>query len=132
MWYAAKAGNTEARDTAKGLLDAMNEHADAEGVSVPEAQEHLKRFDDKFDASTGQGLYVPEGWTGTMPNGDEINSDSTFLSIRSFYKDDPDWPKVQAYLDGGPVPVFNYHRFWAQSDLAMAYADYGHLFQDAA
>nr|WP_281190369.1 glycoside hydrolase family 48 protein [Micromonospora inyonensis] len=43
-------------------------------------------------------------------------------------KNDPDWPKVEAYLKGGPELTFNYHRFWAQADVAMAYADYGHLF----
>ena len=63
-----------------------------------------------------------------MPNGDAIAPGKSFLDIRSFYKNDPDWPKVQAYLDGGPEPVFNYHRFWAQADIAMAYADYGTYF----
>ncbi len=33
---------------------------------------------------------------------------------------DPDWPKVQTYLNGGAAPTFTYHRFWAQSDIAMA------------
>jgi hypothetical protein len=35
-----------------------------------------------------------------MPNGDLIDSSSTFLSIRSRYKQDPDWPKMQAFLAG--------------------------------
>ena len=128
MWYAAKSGDADAKATAKGLLDGMNANADDKGVSVPETQEHFKRFDDKYDSSTGQGVYIPPGWSGTMPNGDKIEPGVSFLDIRSFYKQDPDWPKVQAYLDGGPAPVFNYHRFWAQSDIAMAYADFGHLF----
>jgi hypothetical protein len=128
MWYAAKSGDADAKATAKGLLDGMNANADDKGVSVPETQEHFKRFDDEYDSSTGQGVYIPPGWSGTMPNGDKIEPGVTFLDIRSFYKQDPDWPKVQAYLDGGPAPVFNYHRFWAQSDIAMAYADFGHLF----
>jgi hypothetical protein len=35
---------------------------------------------------------------------------------------------VQAYLNGtGPAPTFTFHRFWAQSDIAMAMADYGLL-----
>ena len=63
-----------------------------------------------------------------MPNGDVINSDSTFLAIRSFYQNDPDWPKVQAYLNGGSAPTFRYHRFWAQVDVATALAQYGVLF----
>jgi len=63
-----------------------------------------------------------------MPNGDPINSNSTFLSIRSFYKNDPDWSKVQSYLNGGPAPTFTYHRFWAQSDIATAFAVHVELF----
>ena len=63
-----------------------------------------------------------------MPNGDVIAPGKTFLDIRSFYKNDPSWPAVQAYLNGtGPAPTFTFHRFWAQSDIAMAMADYGLL-----
>jgi len=50
------------------------------------------------------------------------------MSIRSFYQNDPAWPQIQAYLNGGAAPTFQYHRFWAQSDIAMAFADYGSLF----
>jgi hypothetical protein len=128
MWYAAKAGNAAARTAAKGLIDGLNANADAQGVAVPEEKPDFARFDDVYNASTGQGVYIPPGWTGTMPNGDAIRPGTTFLGIRSFYRDDPDWPKVQAFLDGGPVPVFTYHRFWAQADVAMAYADYARLF----
>ncbi|MGY4911398.1 glycoside hydrolase family 48 protein [Micromonospora aurantiaca (nom. illeg.)] len=126
--YAAKSGNTAAKNTAKGLLDALSASADSKGVSTPEKRGDYKRFDDVYNAADGQGLYVPNGWTGKMPNGDAIAPGKSFLDIRSFYKNDPDWPKVQAYLDGGPEPVFNYHRFWAQADVAMAYADYGTYF----
>ena len=52
---------------------------------------------------------------------------STFLSIRTFYKKDADWSKVQTYLDGGAVPTFTYHRFWAQADIATAYAVYAEV-----
>ncbi|MEU7575784.1 glycoside hydrolase family 48 protein [Micromonospora sp. NPDC049240] len=126
--YAAKSGNTAAKNTAKGLLDALSAAADSKGVSMPEKRGDYKRFDDVYNATDGQGLYVPPGWTGKMPNGDAIAAGKSFLDIRSFYKKDPDWPKVQAYLDGGAEPVFNYHRFWAQADVAMAYADYGTYF----
>jgi hypothetical protein len=75
-----------------------------------------------------EGTYVPPGWTGKMSNGDVINASSTFLSIRSFYKNDPEWPKVQSYLDGGPAPSFTYHRFWAQAEIAMAFSLHAQLF----
>ena len=63
-----------------------------------------------------------------MPNGDVIDASSTFLSIRSKYKQDPDWPKMRAFLSGGSPPKMAYHRFWAQADIAIANAAYGMLF----
>lgn len=132
MYYAAKSGDAAAKDLAKRLIDAVWTHTDTKGVSVPETRSDYNRFDDVWSSGNQQGLYVPPGWTGKMPNGDQINSSSTFLSTRSFYKNDPDWPKVQAYLNGGAAPVFNYHRFWAQSDVAMAMADFAHLFSEPA
>ncbi|MEV4114046.1 glycoside hydrolase family 48 protein [Nonomuraea sp. NPDC049695] len=121
MYYAAKANNTAAKNMAKALLDGVWKYRDTKGVSVPETKTDYKRIADP--------VYVPSGWSGKMPNGDTINSSSTFISIRSFYKNDPDWAKVNAYINGtGPAPVFNYHRFWAQVDVAVALAEYGRLF----
>ncbi len=130
-YYGAKSGDATAKSTAKGLLDDMwTSDQDGIGVSVPETRTDYSRFDDPYSTSTPNhdGVYVPPGWTGTMPNGDKIDSSATFLSIRSWYKKDPSWSKVQSYLNGGAAPVFNYHRFWAQSDIAMAMATYGQLF----
>jgi hypothetical protein len=124
MAYAARSGNTAARDTAKGLLDGMwNNHRDDRGVAVPETREDYNRFDDR--------VVVPNGWTGQMPNGDPIDGSSTFSSIRSFYQQDRDWQKVEDYLNGGPAPTFTYHRFWAQADIAIAMAEFGRLFPGA-
>ena len=90
-------------------------------MSVVEEREDFDRL--------GAEVFVPQGFSGTMPNGDVIEPGATFDSIRSFYHDDPDWPQVQAYIDGtGPAPTFEIHRFWAQADIAMAYADYSQLF----
>jgi hypothetical protein len=127
-YYAAKSGSTTAKTAAKGLLDAIWAFKDSKGVSVAETRADYDRFDDVYNAATGQGLYIPPGWKGTMPNGDVIQPGVSFLGIRSFYLKDPDWPKVQAYLGGGAAPSFNYHRFWAQVDVATGYADYARLF----
>ena len=132
IYYAAKENGSElgerAKATAKGLLDRMLLLKDDKGIAVEETRADYERFDDVWTSSEQKGLYIPEGYSGTMPNGDVIEHGSTFLSIRSFYQDDPDWPKVQAHLDGGPAPTFTYHRFWAQADFANALADYGTLF----
>jgi hypothetical protein len=106
---------------AKELLDRMwSLNRDAIGVSAPEVRRDYNRFDDP--------IFVPSNFSGVMANGDPINSSSTFISIRSSYRSDPNWPLVQTYLDGGPAPTLRYHRFWAQVDVALANAEYGRLF----
>ncbi|WP_236245075.1 glycoside hydrolase family 48 protein [Streptomyces sp. CC210A] len=121
-YYAAKSGDADAKRVAKALLDGMwQHHQDPLGIAVPETRADYERFDDP--------VYVPGGWSGTMPNGDRVDSSSTFLSIRSFYQDDPAWPKVESYLKGGAAPVFTYHRFWAQADIALAMGSYAELLE---
>jgi len=74
-------------------------------------------------------VYIPiSGWTGVYPDGDLINSTSTFLDIRSWYKKDVNWPQLEAYLNGGSPPKISYHRFWEQADMALALGAYGLLF----
>jgi len=119
-YYAAKASNTEAKTLAKNLLDDVLKHVDTKGIVVTEEREDYKRFNEP--------VYVPSGWSGKMPNGDPINSNSTFLSIRSFYKKDADYAKIETYLKGGAVPSFKYHRFWAQADIALALGSFAILF----
>jgi chitodextrinase len=118
-YYGVKSGNTTYTALAKSLLDVMATFADTKGIAVPETRTDYSRFNDP--------VFVPSGWSGKMPNGDPIAPGATFLSIRSWYKNDPSFPKVQAYLNGGAAPSFTYHRFWAQADIAMAYAVYGEL-----
>ncbi|MFD9320970.1 glycoside hydrolase family 48 protein [Streptomyces sp. NPDC060053] len=121
-YYAARSGDTEAKTTAKALLDGMwANNQDALGIAVPETRADYNRFDD--------GVYVPSTFSGKMPNGDAINSSSTFASLRSFYKNDPAWSKIEGYLAGGAAPVFTYHRFWAQADIALAMGSYAELLE---
>jgi len=136
-WYAAKEGattlGTQAKNTAKGLLDRMialkPSDPNLRGITVAETRSDYNRFDDVWNSTTQTGLFIPSGFNGTMPSGAQINSNSTFMSIRPFYAQDPAWGPVQAYMNGaGPAPTFRYHRFWAQADVAMAFADYGSLF----
>jgi chitodextrinase len=120
LYYAAAAGDADTQTLAKNLLDALATHTDDLGIAIPETREDYSRFGDE--------VYIPSGWSGKMPNGDTIEPGVTFTDIRSWYRDDPDWQKVQDYLDGGAAPSFTYHRFWAQADLAMAFAVYSELF----
>ncbi len=96
-------------------------YQDSLGIAVPENRADYSRFNDS--------VYIPSGFSGTMPNGDKIDSSSTFASLRSFYKNDPAWSKIEAYLKGGAVPSFTYHRFWAQADIALAMGSYAELLE---
>ncbi|TNM32924.1 endoglucanase [Streptomyces sedi] len=123
-YYAAASGDTAAQETAAGLLDALLANSDDIGVATEESREDFSRFGDE--------VYIPSGFSGTMPNGDVIEPGATFESLRSFYQDDPDWPQVEEYLNGGEAPTFTYHRFWAQADIAIALATYTNLFGEEA
>jgi hypothetical protein len=123
LYYAAKSGDLASAKLAKELLDRMwKKFRDDKGLSAPEARTDYKRFGDK--------VFIPAGWRGRMPNGDAMDSNSTFASIRTRYTSDPDWPKIEASLRGGPAPTFTYHRFWAQSDIALANAAMAFLYPD--
>ncbi|MBO3083131.1 exoglucanase CbhB [Cellulomonas fengjieae] len=132
LFYAAKSGDTASRDKAKALLDAIwDSNQDTLGVGTVETRADFLRFDDTYVAG-GNGVYVPAGWTGTMPNGDVIKPGVSFLDIRTWYKDDPSWSKIETALATGVAPQFTFHRFWAQTAIAGALGDYARLFEDDA
>jgi hypothetical protein len=123
-YYSAKSGNAQAKQVAKGLLDAMwNSNRDAIGLSIPGQVSSLAQVNTK--------VFIPvAGWTGTYPNGDKINASSSFLDIRSFYRNDANWGQLQTFLNGGPPPTIGYHRFWEAADMALALGAYGMLFNE--
>ncbi len=113
----------EAYTLAKGLMDAIWTTQDTIGFAVAEARADYTGF--------AFPTYLPPGYHGTMHNGDVLTAGTTtFISARSFIKSDPDWAKVQAYLDGGAAPVFNYHRFWEQTEIAAGFAMLQKYFPD--
>ena len=121
LYYAAKSGNPAPARMAKDLLDRMwKKYWTSKGMASEEARVDYKRF--------GETVFIPADFHGQMPNGDPIDATSTFISMRSKYKSDPAWPKVEAYLKGGQPPRFTYHRFWAQVDVALANATMGMLY----
>jgi hypothetical protein len=118
LFYSAKSGDASSRTMAQALLDDMwNNFSDSIGISNPEVRKDYNQFNDSVS--------IPAGWTGTNAQSATLNSSTTFLTERPKYTSDPAWPKVQSYLNGGAAPTFNYHRFWAQADIAiaMAYVD---------
>ncbi|PYG86544.1 dockerin type I repeat protein [Ruminiclostridium sufflavum DSM 19573] len=125
-YYAAASGDETSRNNAQKLLDTVwANYQDEKGIGAPETRTDYSRFN--------QEVYVPSGWSGTMPNGDKIQPGIKFIDIRSKYKQDPNWPQVEKYLKSGKAedaPTITYHRFWAQSEYAVANGVYAMLFPD--
>jgi hypothetical protein len=66
---------------AKEIMDRVwNIQRDDIGLTRDDHNGSLARF-------FSQPVHVPSSYTGTMPNGDEIASGATFLSLRSMYLD---------------------------------------------
>jgi Glycosyl hydrolase family 48/Calx-beta domain len=116
----------DAYQLARDLLDGVwLLYRDAKGIVRPEQRADYLRYSNP--------VYVPSIYSGHMPNGDAIGAASTFISLRSWQKTDPDWPKIQAYLDNpiqANIPVFTYHRFWAQAEYSIACGAMHHYFGD--
>jgi hypothetical protein len=98
----------------------VTDYSDTIGISNAETRTDYSQFNIP--------VFIPSGWVGTNAQGAALNSSLTFISERPKYTSDPAWSKVQAYLNGGAAPTFNYHRFWAQADIAIALADVDILF----
>lgn len=109
-------GSAESRAVAKELLERMwTLHRDAVGVSNPEVRRDYKRFHDPVD--------LPPGWRGALASGGAIMPGATFLDLRPKYRSDPDFARVDRAIRSGTPPEFRYHRFWAQVEIALAFAE---------
>jgi len=106
------------------LLEALYANMGDAGVTTVETRDDYDRFLDE--------VFIPQGWTGQMGNGEQIQNGVNFYEMReSIYENDPNIDQVLAFANGtGPVPSFEYHRSWAQMDIANAFSDYAHLFPE--
>ncbi|MGA9669338.1 MAG: glycoside hydrolase family 48 protein [Terracidiphilus sp.] len=140
-WGASGTPDATSEALAKSLLDGVwTNYRDSIGISVAETRGDYctSTTSTSSDGSTtlnggfGATVFVPSAWVpGTMPTGEDVtvSPQPTFLSLRPKYKNDPSYPLVQSGCAGtGAGPTFNYHRFWAQVDIASAYFVYAHLF----
>jgi len=115
-------GSPESRATARELLDRMWQlYRDGLGVSNPEARADYKRLQDS--------VIVPPGWRGALASGDAMRPGATFLDLRPKLRLDPEFARVDRELRSGRAPVFRYHRFWAQVEIALANAEYARLWK---
>jgi hypothetical protein len=112
---------------AKSLVDCIwDAHRDPSGITHAETRADYQHMADS--------VYIPANFAGKMPDGRPIAADlTTFLSIRSFYQDATEYNTLVTYLadlDNTTAPSYNYHRFWANCEFAMACAAIHHYFAD--
>jgi hypothetical protein len=119
IYYAAACGkwaggvNDTARDMAGELLDRIwILYRSPNGVACDETRNDYSRF---FDV-----VYIPSNWTGITGQGATVKTGNTFTDLRPNYRNDVNWPKVQAAHDAGTGVTMKYHRWWAQADYAIA------------
>lgn len=136
---------SQAAQLAKSLLDTAWNYNDGIGITKPEPRADYYRYFTKE-------IYFPAGWSGkygqgnTLPGSNTVPSDpskggngvyASYSDVRPKIKSDPSWqylvdkyntswnPQTQKWENG--APEFTYHRFWAQVDMATAYAEYDRL-----
>ncbi len=136
MYYAAKSGDTTAQTAAQNIIDVIHQfYGDSLGFSAPETRTDYSNFTSAFNTTNFEGVFIPSGWTGSYPglgSTPMTSADNTFLSIRPWYTSVANYPEVQNYLNGGAAPSFNYHRFWAEADIATAFDSFAFLFPNVS
>ncbi|RKP53165.1 cellulose 1,4-beta-cellobiosidase [Cohnella endophytica] len=135
----------QAKTLADQFLGVAWNFNDGVGIAIDEQRKDYNRFFTKE-------IYFPNGWTGkfgqgnTIPGTGSIPSDPakggngvyiSYAQLRPKITQDSKWPYLlnlyntswnattQTWDNG--VPTFKYHRFWAQADIATAYAEYDRL-----
>jgi hypothetical protein len=121
--YIGYANNDKVLITsANKLIESIVPFADTIGYSTPEPRpDYINKATTNYITGFNTPVYVPPTFKGKMPNGDIIDSKSTFISLRSAYKLDPDYKKIEDAYKTGTPPVFHYHRFWGQSEILLTF-----------
>jgi ferric-dicitrate binding protein FerR (iron transport regulator) len=113
-------GDARSHELARELLERIwTLYRDDLGVSNPEERPDYKNFNSPAE--------LPPDWRGALASGDAIRPGATFLDLRPKYRKDPDFQRVEQALRRGAAPVFRYHRFWAQVEVALANAEVSRL-----
>ena len=78
-------------------------------------------------------VYIPDYYSGKMPDGSVIEPGATFSSIRKHYEDDEMYQACKAvYEKTGGTDEYTYklHRFWHMGDAIMSYGGMALLYPD--
>ena len=128
---AAQNGGSErgekALELANKLMTAQwNLGRDDIGIAFEDCNGSLKRV---FE----QEVYIPDYYSGTMPDGSKLEPGATFSSIRESYAKDPMYQELKKVYDATKETEdyrFKLHRFWHMGDALMTYGTMALLYPD--
>ena len=96
------------------------------GIAFEDCNGSLKRI-------FKQEVYIPEYYSGTMPDGSKLEKGATFSSIRESYAKDPMYQECKKVFDAtGETEDYKYklHRFWHMGDAIMTTGTFALLYPD--
>jgi hypothetical protein len=96
------------------------------GIAFEDCNGSLKRI-------FTQEVYIPDYYSGTMPDGSVLEPGATFSSIRESYAKDPMYQECKKVYDAtGETEDYKFklHRFWHMGDAIMTYGTMALLFPD--
>jgi len=126
-FWAAKTNDATTQALAKRILDNLFlYYSDNIGISIVEQRPDY--CGNLYTEGFNQTVYIPSNWSGNNAQGAQIKPGINFSQMRPSYPQDPKWSYVQNTCAAGGTPQFNYHRFWAEAEAAVANADYARLF----
>ena len=112
---------------ANKLMSAQwNLGRDEIGIAFEDCNGSLTRI---FD----QEVYIPDYYSGTMPDGSKLEPGATFSSIRESYAKDPMYQECKKVYDAtGETEDYKYklHRFWHMGDAIMTTGTFALLYPD--
>jgi len=128
--YATEEGESVAEKAlllANRLLSAQYDIGrDDIGIAFEDHNGSLKRiFTEK--------VYIPDYYSGKMPDGSELAPNATFSSIRKSYEKDPmyqECKKVYESTGGTDEYFYKLHRFWHAGDAIMSYGGMALFYPD--
>jgi hypothetical protein len=128
---AAKVGGSSVAEQglllANKLMSAQwNLGRDEIGIAFEDCNGSLKRI---FE----QEVYIPDYYSGTMPDDSKLEPGATFSSIRESYADDEMYQACKKVYDAtGATDDYKYklHRFWHMGDAIMTYGTFALLYPD--
>ncbi|KNY26506.1 glycoside hydrolase family 48 protein [Pseudobacteroides cellulosolvens] len=106
--------DADAQDIGEKLLNTLVlSNKDDSGFTNEEQRGDYSRV---FDNE----IYIPEGWESNNGQGAKLKNGCKYIDTRPALRQDPSWNNLYQAYEAGVSPMFKYHRFSTQCEIALA------------